>query len=288
MMMTLENFSANGVLPLTEKEFHQISSLVYEKFGINLTDKKRALVRGRLNKLVRSLGFSSFGEYYTEVIQDRTGVQLLHLIDRISTNHSFFFREADHFEFFTQSVLPKICRRLEGEGSRDIRIWCAGCAQGEEPYTIAMVLKEHFGAEIKRWDIGILATDISISSLSEAITGVYPIEKTKAVPLSYRKYFLQQGPDRVAVKSSIKDLILFKRLNLMRDVFPFRGKFHVVFCRNVMIYFDQETRMKLFAKLHRLMHEAAYLFLGHSETIRDKTDLFRYVRPTVYEKCRRR
>jgi len=287
-MMTSANFSAEGIIRLSDKEFRMISELVYNRFGINLTDKKKALVRGRLNSLVKSQGFTNFKSYYQSVIEDPTEDSLLSLIDRISTNHSFFFREAEHFDVLTGRVLPKLCRVLEEQSTAgqpaSLRIWCAGSAAGEEPYTLAMVLAEYFGLKIERWDIGLLATDISVSALRQAVDGSYPEQRVAGVPASYRKYFSKTGPDRYDVKDKIKRMVLYKRLNLMREQYPFKGKFHVIFCRNVMIYFDPETKNKLVGRFHRYLHENGYLFIGHSETLGKDPGIYRYVQPTVYQK----
>jgi chemotaxis protein methyltransferase CheR len=291
MTTNLANFKPDGVIELTEKEFWQISELVHERFGINLTEAKRALVRGRLNSLVKSLGFSSFEDYYNTVIDDPTGESLLSLIDRISTNHSFFFRERDHFEFLESVALPEVGKRIEERGPKDIRIWCAGCAAGEEAYTLAMVLAEFFGTELHKWDVGILATDISTTALERALEGVYPAGKVEVVPPRYRRYLqpLEEGESndgvQYAVTERVKRLVCFKRLNLMREEFPFKGKFHIIFCRNVMIYFDQETRRRLLEKLYRCIHSEGYLFIGHSETLGREEGFFRYVMPTVYKRC---
>jgi chemotaxis protein methyltransferase CheR len=283
MMTILENFSVDGAIRLTDKEFCLISELVYKRFGINLTEQKKALVRGRLNTLVKSQGFVNFEDYYNAVVDDRTEGSLLSLIDRISTNHSFFFRETDHFDFLKSIVLPDLFRKIERNKKTELRIWCAGCAAGEEPYTLAMVLHE-FNAPME-WDIGILATDISISALQQAKEGIYPSGKLEKVPAQYRKYFEKLDSDSYAVKNIIKRMVLYKRLNLMRNDFPFNGKFHLVFCRNVMIYFDQETRKILVAKLHRHMHEDGYLFIGHSESLGRESEKFGYIQPTVYKRC---
>ncbi len=286
--MTSVNFSTEGIIRLSDKEFRMISELVYDRFGINLTDKKKALVRGRLNSLVKSQGFTDFKSYYQSVIEDKTEGSLLSLIDRISTNHSFFFREAEHFDVLTRKVLPELCRVLEEQSTADrpaaLRIWCAGSAAGEEPYTLAMVLAEYFGLKIERWDIGLLATDISVSALRQAVNGSYPEQRVEGVPVNYRKYFKKAGPDRYDVVDRIKRMVLYKRLNLMRAQYPFRGKFHVIFCRNVMIYFDPETKKKLVDRFHRYLHESGYLFIGHSETLGKGPGIYRYVQPTVYQK----
>jgi chemotaxis protein methyltransferase CheR len=283
--MSAVNFNTDGVIPLRDKEFRKISGLVYDRFGVNLTDKKKALVRGRLNSLIRSLGFTGFEDYYGAVTDDTTGAGLLSLIDRISTNHSFFFREADHFDFLTNKALPEIFENMKEQKSNDLRIWCAGCAAGEEAYTLAMVLKEFFNLDIAKWDLGILATDISISALEQAAAGVYPAQRVEAVPEKYKKYFRRLSGDSYVVADRIKRMVLFKRLNLMREVFPFKGKFHVIFCRNVMIYFDQETKKSLTGRFQRCLQEEGYLFIGHSETLGRNTDGFKYIQPTVYKRC---
>ncbi len=269
-----------GILELTEKEVQLISRLVYEKFGIHVTYKKKALVGGRLHSLVRQNGWASFSEYYDEVMNDESGRELLQLVDRISTNHSYFFREADHFDVLTQRILPDLIDRFGDE--RKLRIWCAGCASGEEPYTLAMVLDDFFGTEYSAWDIKILATDISSTSLAKALDGVYPETKFAGLPARYQKYIVRQNAEHVEVSPRIRNRVLFKALNLMRDSYPFHGTFDIVFCRNVMIYFDLETRGRLLAKFHRYMTPGGYLFIGHSETLGRNTELFSYVKPTVY------
>jgi chemotaxis protein methyltransferase CheR len=279
-----KDFSFEGIVQISDREFRHISALVYEKFGINLTDKKKALVRGRLNKLIRGLGYKTFQEYYDSVVQDTTGRSLLELVDKISTNHSYFFRENEHFDYLETGILPRIAPQLK-EKNEDFRIWCAGCAAGEEAYTLAMVLLEYFGAAYFRGKPGILATDISLSALNQAAEGVYSIDRVQAVPHYYKnKYMKQIAPDRYKVSEELKKLILFKRLNLMRPDYPFKGKFHVIFCRNVMIYFDNQTKLDLVAKLHRYIYDGGYLFIGHSESLGRGSGLFQYVQPAVYKK----
>jgi chemotaxis protein methyltransferase CheR len=234
---------------------------------------------------VKSLGFTNFSDYYEAVIEDRTGRNLLGLVDRLSTNHSYFFREAEHFDLLTQSVLPQITGHLTDVGSRDLRIWCAGCAAGEEAYTLAMVLAEYFGSTLPEWDIGILGTDISMTALEQALEGVYGAHRVGGVPARYRKYLKQADTGTHRVVDSLKPMVVFKRLNLMRETYPFKGKFHLIFCRNVMIYFDQETKRSLAAKFQHYLQPNGYLFIGHSETLGREVGSFRYVQPTVYQKC---
>ncbi len=276
--------ACGGMIDLTERAFKHIADLVRQRFGIHLTEKKRALVRGRLHSIVRNSGFDSFEAYYDHVLNDTTGESLLRLIDRISTNHSYFFREVDHFTYLEQQVLPALVERREEERNRSIRIWSAGCAAGEEPYTLAMLIDRAFGPELEKWDVGILGTDISISALQKAKEGIYDNRKTAGVPHEFRRYFTPVDGEHIGINPRIRDMILFKRLNLMREEFPFKGKFDVVFCRNVMIYFDQPVRQELLKRFYRYMRPGGYLFIGHSETLGRHQNLFRYVRPTVYER----
>lgn len=266
-----------GLIEITEKEFRRISELVYSRFGIHLTDKKKALVRGRLNSLIKGLGFSSFGEYYDALISDKTGDSLIPLIDKISTNHTYFFREKDHFDFLKKQVLPEV--------PRDLRLWCAGCATGEEAYTLAMLLREEsWGSENFKLPV-ILATDISLAALNTAFKGIYTAERIMQLPESYRnRCFKPLGGDQYQISRDLRRMILFKRLNLMDAAYPFKRKFHIVFCRNVMIYFDTNTKTELIKKIGRYMEEDGYLFIGHSESLGRDTPGFKYLRPAVYKR----
>lgn len=272
-------------ISLSDKELKLISELVYEKFGICLSQKKRNLIIGRLQRELLSGNFTKFMDYYHHVIQDRSGLALLTLVDRISTNHTYFFREKEHFDFFTARVLPCTARLLKKKGGRGIRIWCAGCSSGEEPYTLAMVIKEFSGKGASGMDTDILATDISVSVLEEAKAGAYTADKIARVPPLFRqKYFNCLKDGRWEVKESLKDMIVFRRLNLIRREYPFKGLFDVIFCRNVMIYFDKATRHALIERFHRYTEAGGYLFVGHSETFGRSNDLYRFVIPSVYQK----
>lgn len=269
---------------LSEEEFRLISNLVYDKFGINLGNQKRSLVIERLQKVLRLGGFLSFKEYYDYVVKDITGQALLTLIDRISTNHTFFLRENDHFDTLTDSVLPGIMQR-QSAGRQYLRIWSAGCSSGEEPYTMAMVLSEWLGPKNGSFDLGILATDISVTALEKAIAGVYLDSETSQIPPDWkRRYLVQLDDGKWVFKDSLKKFILFRRLNLMRPAYPFKGKFQIIFCRNVMIYFDVPTRKALLERFHNYLYPEGHLFLGHSESLDRSSGLFRYVRPAVYQK----
>ncbi len=265
----------------TEAEFRDLSRLVYDQFGINLTDKKKSLVRGRLNKVLKERGFTTFSQYLGAVRRDQSGMALIELIDRISTNHTFFFRESDHFSFFQEVALEEI----RTENPAEIRIWCAGCATGEEAYTLAMLCQEWGERKNFRGSFKILATDISVTALEQAVTGLYNDERMRLVPQGLKKKFFEElGPDRWSVSEVLKKRILFKRLNFMDKSFPFKNQFHAVFCRNVMIYFDRETKNDLVQRIGRHLMAGHYFFIGHSETLGRETFDFEYVKPSVYRK----
>lgn len=273
-----------SIFELSEEEFQLIRSLVYSKFGINLGEHKRSLVIERLQKELRLGGFSSFKEYYSHVMQDTTGQALLTLIDRISTNHTFFFREKDHFDTLTEIVLPQIMSRQPG-GRRSLRVWSAGCSSGEEPYTLAMVISEWLRSQGDACDLGILATDISVTSLSKAMRGVYSEAETAPIPPAMKhRYLVRLDDGRWAIRETLQKIVLFRRLNLMRQAYPFKGKFHLIFCRNVMIYFDTLTRMELLERFYNYLEPEGYLFLGHSESLGRSSSRFRYINPAVYQK----
>jgi chemotaxis protein methyltransferase CheR len=273
------------MVSITENEFKQISSLLYKNFGINLTDNKQTLVRGRLNKIIRTKGYGNFTNYYNARKEDKSGLLQVELADNLSTNHSYFFRENEHFKYLTSTTLPEIEASHKLKEPSELRIWCAGSAAGEEPYTLAILLKEYFGKKLTNIKPVILATDISTSALSAAKSGIYSQFKLKSLPSKYLdKDFNNMGTGKYSVKSSLRDLILFKRLNLMRDTFPFSNKFDIIFCRNVMIYFDKITRDTLISKYHTNLTSNGILFIGHSETIGRNSDQFNYLIPAVYRK----
>lgn len=272
------------LMRISDTEFNLIRALVYERFGINLTEAKKSLVVSRLQKTIRLLGMNSFKQYYDYLMADRTGKALETLINRISTNHTFFYRESSHFDFFRQHVLPEITTRIRQSNARDLRIWCAGCSSGEEAYTLMIEMKEFFGSEYALWDAGLLATDISTSALQKALLGEYSQENVSHLPAYARRYFCRVGEDRYRVSDELRREITFRRFNLMTP-FPFRKKFHVIFCRNVMIYFDQKTRVELLRKFYDFLVPGGYLFIGHSESLGREQQLFQYVVPAVYRKA---
>ncbi|OPY58570.1 MAG: Chemotaxis protein methyltransferase Cher2 [Pelotomaculum sp. PtaU1.Bin035] len=274
-----------GHIKITNEEFMLISRLVYQKFGIKLSEKKRALVVNRLHKVLYLGKFHSFTEYYNYVIQEPSGRALLTLVDQISTNHTYFFREKDHFDYFTTEALPRITEILHKKNKKDLRIWCAGCSSGEEPYTLAMIISNYFSDTHLKINIGILATDISISALDKAKAGIYPADRLSQIPPVYRqRHFRPLSNGSWEVKQSLREMVLFRRLNLIRPDYPFKGLFQAVFCRNVMIYFDQTTQQALVERFHRYTEPGGYLFIGHSESIDRSSGLYKYVQPSIYQR----
>jgi len=276
----------SGVMvQLTSSEFNDIRKIVYDNFGINLTEQKRSLVIGRLFKLLRSYGLQSFQEYFNYIKADTSGRAMGELINRISTNHTFFFREKEHFEFLSKVVLPGIEARPQKSNSNDLRIWCAGCSYGDEPYTYIIVMREYFKAKYHLWDAGLLATDISEPALSAAKKGIYSSERIRLVPPDLKnKYFKKIQDDEWAVSDSLKSEITFRRLNLMNQSYPFKKQFDIISCRNVMIYFDQPTRDALVNRFYNHTTPGGYLFIGHSETLRSDSCPYDYVKPAIYRK----
>jgi chemotaxis protein methyltransferase CheR len=270
---------------MSEEEYKKIRDLVYRSFGINLTDQKRALIVGRLNKVLRELDFSTFSEYYDYVTGDQSGKALSTLVDRISTNHTFFWRESDHFEYFSDVTMPEIIKRAEQHRDFDLRIWIAGCSSGEESYLVSMLIREALGSQIGRWKVGVLATDISVPALEKAMRGVYTAENVAHLPAGLRNRYMRKLSDgSFEVLDEIKRMVTHRRLNLMRTDLPFKKTFQCVFCRNVMIYFDRPTRDALVERMHKYMDPDSYLFIGHSETLGRNNSLFEYVKPALYRR----
>jgi chemotaxis protein methyltransferase CheR len=285
MQIDEKNDTVTGFIQLSDQEYSLLRDLIYSQFGINLGERKRALIIGRLNKVLKHMGFSDFQQYYDYVISDSSGDALTTLINRISTNHTYFYREADHFHYFSQHLLPEMAEKLKKQHRQDLRIWCPGCSSGEEPYTLAMLIAEFFGKDLPLWDPGILATDISLSALDKARNGIYLHANVSALPPNLqRNYFQRLSQDESVVIGKLKDMILFRRLNLMGSRFPFKRKFHVIFCRNVMIYFDKPTRETLIDRFSHYLEGGGYLFIGHSETLGRENPHFTYVQPAIYRK----
>ena len=265
---------------LKPHEFEAFRRLAYDKFGLDLRDGKEELVAARLGKRMRQGGFDSFEKYYEHVVGDRSGEALIGMIDALATNHTSFLREAAHFEFLRQNVLPGLRERPR------IELWSAACSTGEEPYTLAFTLWDLWG-ETGFQKVRILATDISTKALATARHAVYPADRFSMVPPGWMRQFLLRGEGRwqgwYRVKPAVRSQIEFARLNLV-EPFVQHHVFPVIFCRNVMIYFDKATQEALVNRLSACLEPGGYLFIGHAESLTGVRHDLAYVRPAVYRK----
>ena len=281
----MQSFAESSLMTMSDREFQLLRDLVYSRLGINLTEKKRSMLIGRLQKLLYTSGFKSFQDYYDYLVRESNEDAMIELINRVTTNYSFFYRGKSHFEFFSQRAFPELLETLRQRNSRDIRIWTAGCSTGEEPYMLIMMMLERLGLEYRFWDGGILATDISEKALRFAREGIYPDARVKEVPQHLQKRYFKTLPDgQLALKDVIKREVVFRKFNLKNDVFPFEKPFQMIFCRNVMIYFDRQTRDALLQRFYEITEPGGYLFIGHSETLGRDQQKYKYIMPAVYRK----
>ncbi len=262
--------------------FNQFRKIVYEKSGIQLRDGKESLVCARVGKRMRALGMDDYRAYLRHVIKDQSGEEVVLLLDAISTNVTSFFREPEHFDILAE----KLEEWLEA-GQRRFRLWSAACSSGEEPYSMAMKLQEAI-AGYENVNARILATDISTKVLEKCAAGMYRDDKVEPVPRTLRlKYFDHERNGEGSVykaREALRRPILFKRLNLSSPPFPMRGPMDVIFCRNVMIYFDNDVRRRLLAEAYRLLRPGGYLMVGHAESLTGMMSPFKSVRPSIYVK----
>jgi chemotaxis protein methyltransferase CheR len=284
----VETLTVQNVV-LTDRDFHKISDLVYEHCGINLHAGKKELVRARLAKRLRQGNFRTFSEYMKHVLEDTTGKEFSILIDSLSTNLTSFFREGQHFEFLQNKFLPSLLEHKRQKRDFRIRAWSAGCSSGEEPYSVAITLLDAVAGQ-GRWDIKVLATDISTSVIEVAQTGIYDKQRVQPVsPMQRQKYFQvsrEQSEKIFEVNQNLKDVVIFKYLNLMKNwpIDARRGGLDFIFCRNVMIYFDKPTQSRLVSRFWDILSSGGILFTGHSESLTGIEHRFRYVQPTIYAK----
>lgn len=269
------------MIKITDTEFQLLAAFIKEHSGINLKEDKKILLVGRLSNMVQELGLKSFMEYYEFLNNDHVGRELSRLIDRITTNHTYFMRESEHFKYLADNALPYLKKTVK---DNDLRIWCAASSTGEEPYTLAIILSDFFKNEEYLWDKKLLATDLSLSVLETARKGIYSKERVSTLPKMWLFNYFTKVDNDYEVKASIKKQVIYRRFNLLEKTYPFKKKFHVIFCRNVMIYFDNPTKEALMEKLYDQLEYGGYLFIGHSESINRETTRFKYIQPAVYAK----
>jgi chemotaxis protein methyltransferase CheR len=285
MIKEAEKTNLSGIIILEDKEFKQLSSFILNQFGIKLPPNKKTLLQCRLQKRLRTLNYHSFKEY-TDYIFSTRGLheEVYNMIDVVSTNKTDFFREPVHFDFLLGQGLKAY---LNLTGKNKLLIWSAGCSSGEEPYTLGMILKE-FDTPKSDFDFRILATDISQSVLQQAVEGIYPVEKSQIIPFDLKKKYLLKGvnacQNKVRIISELRNKVDFRRYNLLSTDYSSNGKFDIIFCRNVLIYFEREVQNRILKQFCSILNNGGYLFLGHSESITGYSLPLQQIRPTIFIK----
>ena len=264
---------------LTTAEFNRIRDYIKDNYGISLNDEKKTLVYSRLRKNLAEEGFTNFSDYFDHLIRDKTGESIVRFVDKITTNHTFFMREADHFDYLRDVVFPYIGEKYGHQ--KDFRLWCCASSSGEEPVTLQMLAQDYFN----NWDTQILATDISTQVLDKAVYGRYASEGVKTLPANWQNNYFRRVDDQFhETLPIIRQNIIYRKFNLMEPM-PFSRKFQVIFCRNVMIYFDAPTREAVVKKLYDVTEPGGYLFVGHSESLGSLSTQYQYIKPAVYRKA---
>jgi len=271
---------------LSEKDFQRVSNVIYKHCGIDLNDGKKTLVRTRLVKRMRVLKFDSFKKYIDFALS-QAGQQEFHsLVDSLSTNLTSFFREKDHFQYLINQFLPKLLEKKSRLSERKIRIWSAGCSSGEEPYSLAITLMENI-PDYQKWDVKILASDVSTQILNRAKQGTYDQSRVKPLTKEQKRRFLVpnniEGEKVYQVSRELQNIICFRYLNLMKE-WPCKGPFDIIFCRNVMIYFDKPTQAGLVERFGKCLTKKGVLCIGHSESLAGIEHKYRFVQPATYIK----
>ncbi|MBD5460536.1 MAG: protein-glutamate O-methyltransferase CheR [Lachnospiraceae bacterium] len=267
---------------ISDEEFRRIAGYMKQRYGIDLSQKK-VIVNGRLENYIKRGGWHSFDEFMNAVENDKTGNQEKMLVNFLTTNHTYFMREFEHFDYFKGVVLPWL--KAKESSKKDLRIWCGAASSGEEPYMIAMVLADFFGIERGKWDTKVLATDISTKVLQKAMQGIYSAEQLKNMPEQWKKKFFKpvMGGTQYQVTPELKQEVIFRQFNLM-DPFPFKKKMHTIFLRNVMIYFDEKTKNELLQKVYDALVPGGYLFIGTTETLDRSSTPFQIIQPSIFRK----
>ncbi len=282
-MPSYELVAIPGPSQLTASVFQLVCEMVRQQTGIHLKDDKRPMVVARLSKRLRALKMDSFEAYVAHL--HAVPEERQRFINAFTTNKTEFFRENHHFEFLDE-VMPELIEAVKRQGRRTVRIWSSACSTGEEPYTIAMVSRKHFAG---RSDVTarILATDIDTNCLKTGGAGVYSAQAVEPVPVEQRqRYFTRRNADYL-VKPVIRNMVVFRRLNLVNDPFKFRDPVDVIFCRNVMIYFDNNTRSTVLKKFHKVLSPTGWMLIGHSESLLEEQALFRSERYAIYRRSSR-
>jgi chemotaxis protein methyltransferase CheR len=281
-----QNLNALYKAKMTNEEFRKLSQFITEHAGIKLPDVKKVMLQSRLQKRLRYLNMSSFKEY-VEYVFSEEGIQneLIHMLDVVSTNKTDFFREPVHFEFLEKTLLPEYVSQFPL--NRPVKVWSAGCSSGEEVYTIAMTISE-FKKDHPGLDYSLLGTDISTDILKKAINAIYKEEKVDKVPIDLKKKYLLKSKDRsrklVRIVPELRKKAQYKRMNLMDNNYDLSDTFDVIFCRNVLIYFNRDVQEQVINKLTRKLRTGGYFFIGHSESIMAMDVPLQQIKPTIFKR----
>ncbi|WP_075185529.1 CheR family methyltransferase [Teredinibacter haidensis] len=275
-MSAIEDFSGRE-FPMSDRNFDKIKDVAYSLTGISLSNHKKNMVYGRLARRLRRLQLGSFDQYCS-LISESKSHEHVEFVNAITTNLTSFFRENHHFEYLVDTLLPEVVKHKK---EKRLRVWSAGCSTGEEPYSIAMVLKSYSG--LNSWDVKVLATDLDSNVVSKGKHGVYPVERAESIPHNYRRYLsVNNETEKVKVKKVIQEMITFKQLNLLH-AWPMKGPFDLIFCRNVVIYFDSDTQRNLFDRYANILVPEGRLFIGHSENLHNISGRFSSLGKTIYQ-----
>ena len=268
---------------LKHEDFIKLLTFVQKNYGIDLS-KKKQLIQSRLQSTLHAEGYADFTQYVDYITKTNKRDDIETLLNKLTTNYTYFLRESEHFEFFKNTILPYLVSTKKGKKS--LNIWSAGCSSGEEPYTITMYIKDFLGAQASAWDTRILATDISMDVMNAAKKGEYELESLKNLPEAWKKRFFRKSPTdptKVMVTDELKKNVIYRPFNLM-DPIRFKTSFDVIFCRNVMIYFDQPTKDALVNRFYQATAPGGYLLIGHSESVNRNTTKYSYIMPATYRK----
>ena len=259
---------------ITDSEFQRIVTYVKKHYGIDLS-QKRVLVGGRLENYLARNGYANYNEFMEKVEKNPKGAESTDLVNILTTNHTYFMRESEHFDFMKNVALP--WAKNKTMGTKDLRVWCGASSTGEEPYTLAMIINDFFGINHSGWDTRLLATDISLKVLNIASKGVYLRDDIDPLPVNWKRhYFKQISQEEFLVKDELKKEVM--------DPIPFKKKFHIVFLRNVMIYFQDDIKYPLIERIYDHMEPGGYLFIGLTERLDRQLVKFNYVQPSIYRK----
>ncbi len=268
-------------MKIEEKDFKRLKEFMLLNYGLNF-ENKISLIEGRLSNHISKKGFQGFHDYVDCILKNPSEEELSTLVSKLTTNYTFFMREPRHYDFLREHVLPELSEKVKGG---NIRIWSAGCSSGEEPYTIAIILKKFIESQKAGFSFKIRATDISDNVLEQARNGVYSEMQLKELDQETKnKYFIKVEGDRYQVSDELRKLVGFEKFNLMRRFTHSYQKYHIIFCRNVMIYFKNETKQELSEKFYAQLEPGGYFFVGLSETLHNIESKFEFVRPAIYRK----